>query len=123
MCGKRFWLLLVALVLFSLASLSAEVVLTEEEYRIIMTALDEAEQTLIQQGSELISLRQDIIEQNKELNELSNIIETLKMESELQRISFETLKKEATVGKIKYGIGGGLAGFAGGFFSGLLAFR
>ena len=119
---KRLLLLLLFLSVLLLPCFS-DVVLTEEEYRIIMTALDEAEQTLIQQESELISLRQDIIEQNKELNELSNIIETLKMESELQRISFETLRKEATTGKIKYGIGGGLAGFAGGFFSGLLAFR
>jgi hypothetical protein len=29
------------------------------------------------------------------------------------------LRKEATARKIKYGIGGGLAGFAGGFISGL----
>jgi septal ring factor EnvC (AmiA/AmiB activator) len=115
---KRYLLLSLVLLLFSLP-LFSDVVLTDEEYRIIMTALDEAEKTLTQQESELISLSEIINEQNKELTDLSNIIEALKRESELQKISFEMLRKEATARKIKYGIGGGLAGFAGGFISGL----
>ena len=119
MCGKRYFLLLAGLLLLSLGFLSAEVILTDQEFEIIMTALDEAEQTLTQQENELISLKENINEQNKELTDLSNIIETLKRESELQKISFEMLRREATAGKIKYGIGGGIAGFAGGFFSGL----
>ena len=118
---KRYLLLLPVLLLFSLPCFS-DVVLTDEEYKIIMTALDEAEKTLTQQESELISLSETIDEQNKELTDLSNIIETLKRESELQRISFEMLRREATAVKIKFGIGGGLAGFAGGIIS-VLAFR
>ena len=119
MCGRRYFLLLAGLLLLSSGFLSAEVVLTDQEYEIIMTALDEAEQTLIQQESELISLKEELSEQETELTKLSKIIEALKLESELQKTSYEMLRKEATAGKIKYGIGGGLAGFAGGFFSGL----
>ena len=113
--------LLLALLLLSVLSLPcfSDVILTDQEYEIIMTALDEAEQTLIQQESELISLKEELSEQETELTRLSKIIEALKMESELQRTSFEMLRKEATAGKIKYGIGGGIAGFAGGFCSGL----
>lgn len=89
--------------LFSWGSLSAEVVLTDEEYETIMTALTEAETDLIRQEQQLERLLE-------ESETLERIIAALKMEYELQKTFSERQRKDRILENLKWAFGGFVTG-------------
>ena len=120
-------LLLLALLLFSFSSLLySEVTLTDEEYDTILTALEKSVQDLEQSETARIELKRDlgnsekIITQLEEEQKISDdIINLLKLESDLLLTSLKMRKKDQIIRDLKiFGLGflsgnltGGYAGF------------
>lgn len=89
---KRFFLLLVlrSLLFFSPYSYSlyAEVRLTDEEAKVIMSEIEESKR-------ELENVKQELIQSQKDLEEHKTVLQNVKNDYEEQRISYEKQLAEA----------------------------
>ena len=116
MCGRILKLsVLVLLFFFSrLSGLYSEVVLTDEEYSLVMTALETSDKELTEAKKEIEKLEMSLMRLDKLLAEQVTELATLKINYELQSKSYELLKKRVDLiwlDRAGFGLIGGLAGF------------
>ena len=116
-------LLLVLLLLVFSPLLYSEVVLTDEEYETILTALDESVQDLEKSETARIELKKDlessekIIVMLKDERKISDdIISLLRLESSLQLTSLKERKKGQIIQDLKmFGLGFVMGNLTGGY--------
>lgn len=123
-------LLLVLLVFLFSQSLFSEVILTDEEYNVILTELEKSVLDLEQSETARIGLKQDLKNSERVINLLKeerkisdDIISLLKLESSLQLTSLKERKKGQIIQDLKmFGLGfvsGGVIGTGAGIKIGL----
>ena len=113
-------LLLSALLLFSFSPLLfSEVVLTDQEYDLLMITLDQSETELTQQETAINELKQELSGLKKEQKLSNDIINLLKMESSMLKESLKMRKSEQIIRDLKiFGVGL-LTGLSGGIPAGI----
>ncbi len=110
--SKQLLFLAVLLFCLSVSSLSADVVLTDEEYQQIETALTNSSTELQQAQSELEKLKNQLIMSQKAWEMQSQISTTLLESYEMQRT-------DQIIENVIVFLGGAVVGFAGGVITGV----
>lgn len=127
-CGIRLNRLLLLLPLLLLLSLPlfSEVVLTDQEWQEILTALEGSETALMNSQLEVTELEKDLKNSNKIITMLlgeqtisDRIIAKLQLESGLQLKSLKQRKNVQIIRDLKIFAAGVIAGGAGGFAGGI----
>ena len=120
MCGRRFLLLSVLLLLLSSLHLSAEVCLTDAEFQELTTIFENWDNRINERETLIANLETQLATATEQQENLQSLIEMKDQTLNELNISFDALKREQTIKVVKTAVVASLISAIAGLIGGLL---